>query len=236
MKPEKKAKRATQSSPLAKNGKKTIADSTDLKPIRRTQAERRQATQEKLVQGAIGLLKKKRYSGLRTAEVAAAAGVSKGAQTHHFATKDELVLLALEEVYRQSTERSLKKIKGAQQMPKGLIQALIEDSSDFFLGDEFLISLDLLMSGEDGDLGAEVRRLAKLYRLQVERSWLDALISSGMEEKKANDVIWLTFSIGRGLGVRQLMGGASDRFAEVMDTWSKMLITSTAEIKKKRGC
>ena len=234
MKPEKKPNRTTKSSHSVEGGKKTVSGVANPRPIRRTQAERRQATQEKLVHGAIGILKKKRYSGLRTAEVAAAAGVSKGAQTHHFATKDELVLLALEEVYRQGTERSLQKIKASQKTPQELIQALIEDSSDFFLGDEFLISLDLLMSGEDGALGAEVRRLAKLYRLEVETKWLEALIASGMDEKKANDVIWLTFSIGRGLGVRQLMGGPSARFAEVMNIWSKMLTTPMTELKKKR--
>ena len=64
---------------------------------RRTQAERAQSAQRKLIDSAIEVLKRKRYAGFRTADVAELAGVSKGAQTHHFPSKDMVVLQALEE-------------------------------------------------------------------------------------------------------------------------------------------
>src|SRR4051794_7268712 len=83
------------------------------RPQRRTQEERTQQTQEKLVRSAIELLKKRRYVGLRTIDVAEHAGLSKGASTHHFPTKDALVLRALEEVYRYTQERALKRIESA---------------------------------------------------------------------------------------------------------------------------
>ncbi|MDB5944539.1 MAG: Transcriptional regulator, TetR family [Ramlibacter sp.] len=165
-------------------GKKTAPPrpakaSAPARPQRRTQAERRQTTQDKLVQGAIQLLKAKRYAGFRTAEVAAVAGVSRGAQTHHFATKDDLVLLALEEVYRDTGERSRQRIAGARQTREGLLHALVEDSAEFFLGDDFLLSLDLVMVGGNSALGASVRKLAQRYRFAVEEDWRQALLAVG---------------------------------------------------------
>jgi AcrR family transcriptional regulator len=195
---------------------------TPARPQRRTQAERRQTTQDKLVQGAIQLLKAKRYAGFRTAEVAAVAGVSRGAQTHHFATKDDLVLLALEEVYRDTGERSRRRIAGARQTREGLLHALVEDSAEFFLGDDFLLSLDLVMVGGNPALGASVRKLAQRYRFAVEEDWRQALLAVGLEPAEADDVIWLTFSVGRGLGVRQVMSGPSPRFREVLEHWGRL--------------
>jgi AcrR family transcriptional regulator len=192
------------------------------KKPRRTQAERRQATQDKLVQGAIGLLKAKRYAGFRTAELSAVAGVSKGAQTHHFPTKDELVLLALEEVYRKTSAASRARIAAAEASPDGLVRALVEDSSDFFLGEDFLLSLDLVMVTAESSLGEGVRKLAQQYRFRVEEEWRQALVAAGCTEAEAESIIWITFAVGRGLGVRQVMSGPSPRFRQVLEQWGEM--------------
>jgi AcrR family transcriptional regulator len=202
--------------PAAKPATKPVA-----KP-RRTQAERRQGTQDKLVQGAIRLLKAKRYAGFRTAEASAVAGVSRGAQTHHFATKDDLVLLALEQVYRETSERSRKRIAAAGPTPQGLIDALVQDSAEFFLGDDFLLSLDLVMVEPDSAFGGAVRNLAQKYRLAVEEEWRQAFLAAGYPEAEADKIIWITFAVGRGLGVRQVMSGRSQRFGEVLEQWREL--------------
>ncbi|MDB5944538.1 MAG: hypothetical protein JWQ13_4104 [Ramlibacter sp.] len=35
-------------------------------------------------------------------------------------------------------------------------------------------------------------------------------------------MIWLTFSVGRGLGVRQVMSGPSPRSREVLEHWGRL--------------
>lgn len=189
---------------------------------RRTQAERTLTTQRKLIDCAIDLLKKKRYQGFRTAEVAELAGVSKGAQTHHFPSKDMLVLQALEEVYRRTQRSALDRIKAGRDAPEQLLEQLEADSREFFLGDDFLLSLDLMMVDPSSTLGSDVKRLAQQYRLPVEQAWLDALVHAGHPERQAKDVVRLTFAIARGFGVRQLIAGEDEEFQHLMDSWMRM--------------
>jgi len=189
---------------------------------RRTQAERTQSTQRKLIDCAIDLLKKKRYASFRTAEVAEHAGVSKGAQTHHFPSKDMLVLQALEEVYRRTQQRALDRIETGRAAPDSLLEQLVADSREFFLADDFLLSLDLMMVDPSSTLGSDVKRLAQLYRLPVEQAWLDALVEAGHPERQAKDVVRLTFAIARGFGVRQLIAGQDEEFQHLMDSWMRM--------------
>lgn len=188
-------------------------------PPRRTQAQRALEMQQRLVDGAIELLKKKRYAGFRIAEVADVAGVSRGAQTHHFPLKDDLVLEALEAVYRRTSDASRRRIEAARKDPASLLDALVRDSREFFLGDDFYLSLDLMMVGADSELGLAVKKLARQYRLSVEDAWLQALVEAGCDKDAAEDVVLLTYSIARGMSIRKLMSGESKRFARLMDIW-----------------
>lgn len=65
---------------------------------RRTQAERRATTRAALLEACADCLLEQGYAGLTTAAVVARAGVSRGAQAHHFSTKAELVVAALRHV------------------------------------------------------------------------------------------------------------------------------------------
>ncbi len=62
---------------------------------RRTQAERRAATRGALLDATIAGLVEHGYARLTTAQIVDSAGVTRGAQAHHFSTKAELVVEAL---------------------------------------------------------------------------------------------------------------------------------------------
>ena len=186
---------------------------------RRTQAERTENTQRKLILAAIEMLKLKRYEGFRTAEVAEAAGVSKGAQTHHFPSKESLVLEALEEVYEQTKNEALARISSANGDSTKLLYELVTDSQQFFLSANFLLTLDLLMVNPQSTLGSSVKELALRYRRPVEESWINAFVSAGHDRMKATDVVTLTYSLARGYGVRQLISDPEENFKEALQSW-----------------
>ncbi len=75
---------------------------------RRTQAERRAATRTALLEACVDCLLEYGYTRLTTAAVVARAGVSRGAQAHHFSTKTELVVAAL----RHLTDRLAAEVAG----------------------------------------------------------------------------------------------------------------------------
>ncbi|MES2483318.1 MAG: TetR/AcrR family transcriptional regulator [Pseudomonadota bacterium] len=210
---------------------------SETRPPRRTQAERTQEMQHKLVNCAIELLKKKRYVGLRTAEVAELAGVSKGAQTHHFPAKDMLVLQALEEVYRRTQVQALERIEAARAKPEQTLALLVADSKAFFLGADFLLSLDLVMIDPESPLGQGVKDLARRYRLPVEQAWLDLLTETGYPQRTAQEVVRLTYAMARGFGIRQLITAPDRADDRLFVTWQKMaqamLDASTSKARSK---
>jgi AcrR family transcriptional regulator len=70
---------------------------------RRTQAERREATRSALLQAARPLFADRRYEAVSSAEIVAAAGVTRGALYHHFDGKRGLFAAVFEEVEAELT-------------------------------------------------------------------------------------------------------------------------------------
>lgn len=65
---------------------------------RHTQAERSAATKARLLDATVECLADLGWAGTSTTEVVRRAGVSRGAQVHHYPTKDDLVLAAMDHV------------------------------------------------------------------------------------------------------------------------------------------
>ncbi len=76
---------------------------TEPRPIRRTQEERTAETRRKLLDATLTSLLEVGYAGTTTRRVAEIAGVSQGAQTHHFPRRVDLVGAALEQAANQRT-------------------------------------------------------------------------------------------------------------------------------------
>jgi AcrR family transcriptional regulator len=76
-------------------------------PARRTQEERSATTRRLLLDATVECLVKHGYAGTTTIRVAELAGVSRGAQVHHFATKNELVLAAVRHLADRQADAAL---------------------------------------------------------------------------------------------------------------------------------
>src|SRR3712207_1144155 len=68
-------------------------------PTRVPQAERRARTQARLLDAAVECVADLGYAATTTIDVARRAGVSRGAQQHHFRTKAELVAAAIDHAF-----------------------------------------------------------------------------------------------------------------------------------------
>ena len=179
---------------------------------RKTQAERSQETQERITSAAIEVLRQNGYAGFRVADVAEEAGISRGAQTHHFPSKRDLILAVVTVLFDQAMEASRSRIAKIQP-GDDVINAMVVDASEFFLGQDFPMGLDILGSTErDPELRDGVRIIARQTRSVVEDMWVGLLLSRGLQREDAEDVLWLIFSAIRGLSVRMLWQFDSNRF------------------------
>ena len=103
-------------------------------PVRRTQAERSGETRRRILDAAVTLLGERGYAGLRTGDVALAAGVSKGAQSHHFPSKEALVVAVVEHVFQRASEQARQRARRGM-TPDEAIRTLMADAQEFFFSE-----------------------------------------------------------------------------------------------------
>mgnify|MGYP001236551659 CR=1 FL=1 len=188
---------------------------TSAKPKRRTQAERSFETQERVLAAAIEVLRSNGYAGFRVADVTEQAGVSRGAQSHHFPTKNDLVIAVFHRIFERATEASRRRMAKVRD-DDDVIAAMVEDAAEFFLGKDFAMGMDMLAAaGRDPELKKSVQEAARVNRLSSEGMWIDALSRRGLSKDDAEDVLWLVFSTIRGLTVRMLWQHDKARFERV---------------------
>jgi AcrR family transcriptional regulator len=96
---------------------------------RRTQAQRRDDTQRRLVAAARRLFAEKGYAGTGTPEIVAAAGVTRGALYHHFADKQALFRTVVEEEHRLLAMSIAAASEGNEE--SGPVRSLVAGSEAF---------------------------------------------------------------------------------------------------------
>jgi AcrR family transcriptional regulator len=115
---------------------------------RRTQEERRAQTQARLLQATAGCLAELGWAGTAgttTTEVARRAGVSRGAQQHHYPTKIELVAAAIGHLLdrqRAEYERAFAQLPDSARNVDGALDLLWS----IFRGPSFAAVLELIMA------------------------------------------------------------------------------------------
>ncbi|MBR1252298.1 TetR/AcrR family transcriptional regulator [Bradyrhizobium sp. AUGA SZCCT0240] len=192
---------------------------------RRTQAERSHATQKLILDAAIRIMARKGTAGLRTGDVAKEAGVSIGAQLHHFPTKRSLILAAFEHVNERSTEMSVQRARFAKRAPdpETVIGAIVADASDFFFGKGFFIEMGLVFGEADQELRKVVRKSSRRSRFFVEKTWSDALEARGLPGEMAGDILALTLGIIRGFVMRRLIEDDPAKREHLIRVWADMV-------------
>ena len=205
----------------------SLSELTDERPIkrtrapgkkRRTQAQRTREMRSRILDAAVEVLRKKGYAHFRTADVAKAAGVSRGAQLHHFATKEKLVYATMEHVFHNVLETSRVRARTLKRGEDPL-ERVVADAREFFFSTPFFISLDIATSINNARFRKQLMAMVRNARLPAEQAWRQTLVANGMSEQVADDVLWLTLGLVRGLAVRMLWQNEPARFDRLLALW-----------------
>jgi AcrR family transcriptional regulator len=201
---------------------------------RRTQAERTAETRLRILKAAANLIRRRGYARFRTAEVAAEAGLSRGAQLHHFPTKDALVVATLEYVFEQAQILSRRRASAVNR-PRDLIEAVIEDAKEFFFSEHFMVAIDIVLStSTDQAVRKQILDISRKARRPVEAAWAEALAAGSVPASVAADIVALTLGVVRGMALRTLWDNDPKWFGQLFALWRRM-IKSFLEAEQKGG-
>lgn len=184
---------------------------------RRTQAERTAGTRAKLLDAAIDCLVELGFAKTSTQEIARRAGVSRGAQLHHFPSKESLVIAAVEHL----VDRRLSEILEAEPDPARGPEIL----ADAFSGPLFYAALELWVAARTDPALHEA--MIPLERRVAEAIQGGAQIVMG--STMSPESIELSVELARGLAVSALFRTpeADAQLRErLLPIWSEKVMTS----------
>ncbi|OLE29105.1 MAG: TetR family transcriptional regulator [Actinobacteria bacterium 13_1_20CM_3_71_11] len=170
--------------------------------MRIPQQERSRATQQRLLDATVDCLIEHGWSGTTTTLVAEKAGVSRGAQLHHYPTKAALVLAAVEHL---AARRAAEIRAEAASLPVRRLDRAVALLAAAFTGPLYTAALTRV--------GRELHRLA-----------VDLL---GADETRpgVRETVQATLDLLRGLGVANLLSDDARRRRRILATWTANLAT-----------
>ena len=169
---------------------------TAAKP-RRTQGQRSAETRARLLDATVDCLVTYGYAGTTTPRVAEMAGVTRGAQVHHFGSKNELVIAALKHLAAKRTAAAVAEV-GDLSGTDDPLGAVLDLLWELHQGPIFVATVELWVAGRtDPGLGREVAKFESI----VQNSLVTAVAQFVPEEinKAMLDFLYTAMDALRGI-------------------------------------
>lgn len=186
------------------------------------QEERTRLMRARLLEATVECLVEKGFSGTSTTLVSQRAGVSRGAQLHHFPTKNDLVVAAVEHI---STVRGDELGAALADAPtgEGRTRAVLEILADHFTAPIFAAALELWVAARtDPQLSEAVQDLEQKVGRQSHVLTASALGVDG-SAPGARELVQATLDLVRGLGLANTISDDTRRRARILDAWATTL-------------
>ena len=194
------------------------------------QADRSRAMRARLLEATVDLLVERGFAGTSTTLVSERAGVSRGAQLHHFPTKNDLVVAAVEhlterrgaELSAAFAELSAQPVASAAGR-RTRLRKVLEMLGEHFASPVFAAALELWVAARtDEALLAAVAPLEQRVGREAHRMTVSAL---GADESTpgVRELVQATLDLVRGLGLASTISDDSTRRRRILREWADVL-------------
>ncbi len=193
--------------------------------VRTPQADRTRAMRLRLLEATVELVVERGFAGTSTTLVSERAGVSRGAQLHHFPTKNDLVVAAVEHL-TELRGAELAEALGAVPPGADRTRAVLRVLGDHFSSPVFTAALELWVAARtDEALLAAVSPLEQRVGRETHRLTVEAL---GVDESRpgVRELVQATLDLVRGLGLAATITDDTRRRRRILDQWARTLDTT----------
>jgi AcrR family transcriptional regulator len=189
--------------------------------MRRTQAQRRQATQAAVLAAALDVLIAGGYANFSASRVASRAGVSRGALERYFPTKNDLLTAATQHAMDAAVAHAQRLASGDGERT---VERFLRDSEHFFFGPLYRAMLELAIAAASNRALAKPHRpIVARARKSLNRIWLERLTAAGFPRHRAERFILLTHYLLRGLFVVDTWLPYETNRRAVIKEWSALV-------------
>lgn len=176
----------------------------------------------RLLRACVECLVERGFAGTSTTLVSERAGVSRGAQLHHFPTKNDLVVAAVEHL---AETRGDELSQALASLPTGArrTRACLRVLADHFASPVFTAALELWVAARtDPALLAAVAPLELRLGRETHRLTVEALEVD--ESRPGNrELVQATLDLVRGLALADTIRDDARRRARIVDRWADAL-------------
>jgi AcrR family transcriptional regulator len=175
----------------------------------------------RLMDATIDCLVERGFAGTSTTLISRRAGVSRGAQLHHFPTKNALVVAAVEHL---TDVRGAELAAAAARVPAAhRTRDVVRMLGDHFASPVFTAALELWVAARtDAALLEAVEPLERKVGRETHRMTVHLL---GADESKpgVRELVQATLDLVRGLGLAATITDDTRRRNRILDQWSTTL-------------
>jgi len=194
----------------------------DVRP-RRTQEERSAETRARLLDATIASLVEVGYSSTTTTAVCERAGVSRGAQVHHFPRKQALVVAA---VAHLAARRAAELRRRAEAVPEAgganRLDALLELVTEAFGGPLFDAALELWVAARtDAELHRSLYQFERLAGRGLASLWREVAGDLANHER-FDALLELTMHMARGMALQKILRSDDTARRRLQGLWREM--------------
>lgn len=194
--------------------------SAAVEPPKDLRRERGARTREHLLDATVDCLIELGYSRTSMQEICTRAGVSRGAQLHHFPTKAGLMAEAVQHL----TSRRIADLQAdGVEIPPGVdgVPAMIDLLWKGFSGPLAKAALELwVASSTDPDLRASLLPIDRALGRATFDLYREAL-GPAVPSQAFDTVFWLTVNLTRGLALDRMIGGDDGRRLALLEDWKR---------------
>ncbi|MGL4635273.1 MAG: TetR/AcrR family transcriptional regulator [Beijerinckiaceae bacterium] len=184
---------------------------------------RTESMKERLLEATLKVLESKGYLRANIADIAASAGVTRGAVNHHFRDKDDLVSSA-SRLMLNTAAKEISKL--AEEVSGGRMS--LDDFLDvlwkMYRGRLFMVTLEFMTEARHNEpLRTELREHVRHFHDALDAIWVRFFENSGVDHEQAKIALNTTLCLLRGMGLQSVLRSDKSYFDGLLTSWKGQL-------------
>lgn len=204
--------------------------------VKREKQARSIATREKLIETALDVIYDVGYNRASTPEFSERAGVSRGALLHHFPTRADIIVAAMEKLLSDGT-RDIRNIAGKVTQKQLGTDEFVDFLWSMFSDRFYYLSIEFINEARtDEELRLKMMPVVKKFHEALNEIWAEFQTREHPSSShEAQVILNLTVCLVRGMGIQTVLKNDPEYFATLLDAWKtilRQLVKKPSEVGK----